>query len=163
MTSRISHTTVDCRDAYELSTWWKAVLGYADVDGDPNEPGHDECMIVDPAGEGPPLLFIEVPEGKAGKNRIHLDLRPTDTTRNDETERLLGSGPPSSTTGAPTTGSAGPCSPIRRATSSASCAARPNSASATDAGRWLRSGHDRRRGHDRDTGRLDGATGGVLP
>ena len=40
MTSYISHTSVDCKNAYELSEWWKQVLGYVDVDGDPNEPGH---------------------------------------------------------------------------------------------------------------------------
>ena len=48
MTSYISHTTVDCVDAYELSEWWKPVLGYVDVPGDPNLPGHEECMILDP-------------------------------------------------------------------------------------------------------------------
>jgi hypothetical protein len=30
MTSRVSHTTFDCRDAFELSEWWKGVLGYID-------------------------------------------------------------------------------------------------------------------------------------
>ena len=48
MTSFISHTTIDARNAYELSEWWKPVLGYADIDGDPNLPGHEECMIRDP-------------------------------------------------------------------------------------------------------------------
>src|ERR671921_187983 len=48
MTSFVSHTTVDCHDAYELSEWWKRLLGYVDVEDDPNEPGHDECMILDP-------------------------------------------------------------------------------------------------------------------
>ena len=28
MTARVSHTTVDCRDAYALSQWWKGVLDY---------------------------------------------------------------------------------------------------------------------------------------
>jgi catechol 2,3-dioxygenase-like lactoylglutathione lyase family enzyme len=93
MTSFVSHTTVDCRDAYALSQWWKQVLGYVDVADDPNEPGHEECMILAPGGDGPPLLFIEVPEAKQGKNRIHLDLRPADgLTREQELERLLGLG-----------------------------------------------------------------------
>ncbi len=48
VTSSISHTSVDCRNAYQLSQWWKEVLGYTDVPGDPNEPGHPECMIIDP-------------------------------------------------------------------------------------------------------------------
>ena len=50
MTSYISHTTVDCTNAYELSEWWKPVLGYADLPDDPNLPGHEECMIESPDG-----------------------------------------------------------------------------------------------------------------
>ncbi|NUR06885.1 MAG: VOC family protein [Nocardioidaceae bacterium] len=91
MTSRISHTSVDCRNAYELSEWWKQVLGYVDVDGDPNLPGHEECMIRS-AESGHHVLFIEVPDVKAAKNRLHFDLRPTDGTRDEEVERLVGIG-----------------------------------------------------------------------
>jgi len=91
MTSRISHTTVDCHHAYELSQWWKQVLGYVDVEGDPNEPGHEECMILSPV-TGEHLLFIEVPDVKQVKNRLHLDLRPTDGTRDEEVARLLAIG-----------------------------------------------------------------------
>ena len=91
MTSFISHTSVDCTDAYELSEWWKQVLGYVDVEDDPNLPGHDECMILDPETKHS-VLFIEVPEAKTVKNRIHLDLRPRAGTRDEELERLLGIG-----------------------------------------------------------------------
>jgi hypothetical protein len=45
------------------------VLGYVDMDGDPNLPGHEECTIMDPES-GPRLLFIEVPDHKQVKNRI---------------------------------------------------------------------------------------------
>ncbi len=91
MTSRVSHLTIDCRNAYTLSTWWKQVLGYADVDGDPNLPGHEECMIVDPTNTHH-LLFIEVPDHKVAKNRLHLDLRPTDGRRDEEIDRVLAVG-----------------------------------------------------------------------
>jgi hypothetical protein len=91
MTSFISHTTVDCANAYELSEWWNPVLGYADLDGDPNLPGHEECMIRDPE-TGHQVLFIEVPDAKTGKNRIHFDLRPREGTRDEELERLLAHG-----------------------------------------------------------------------
>ena len=91
MTSRVSHTTIDCRNAYELSEWWKPVLGYVDLDGDPNLPGHEECMILSRDGSHR-LLFIEVPEGKTLKNRIHLDLDPVEGTRDEELERLLAHG-----------------------------------------------------------------------
>jgi hypothetical protein len=91
MTSHISHTTFDCRNAFALSEFWKQVLGYGDVPGDPNEPGHEECMIVGP-GDEPPLLFIEVPEGKQVKNRVHLDLEPTDRPRDAEIDRVIALG-----------------------------------------------------------------------
>ncbi|QYJ03363.1 hypothetical protein KUV85_13630 [Nocardioides panacisoli] len=84
MASFISHTSIDCGNAYELSEWWKPVLGYVDVPGDPNEPGHEECMIIDPAGAGPQVLFLEVPEAKERKNRLHFDLRPRERTRDEE-------------------------------------------------------------------------------
>jgi predicted enzyme related to lactoylglutathione lyase len=37
----------------------------------------------------PNLLFIKVPEGKAVKNRVHLDLVPARDTRDQEAARLL--------------------------------------------------------------------------
>ena len=87
MVSRVSHTTVDCRDAYALSQWWKGVLGYTDVPDDPNEPGDEECMVLDPV-TGHRLLFLEVPDAKSVKNRLHLDLAPTGSTRDEEVDRL---------------------------------------------------------------------------
>jgi glyoxalase superfamily protein len=91
MTSFISHTTVDCHNAYELSEWWKKVLGYVDIEGDPNEAGHEECMIVSP-DTGHKVLFIEVPDEKRVKNRIHFDVQPRSGTRDEEVERVVGLG-----------------------------------------------------------------------
>jgi hypothetical protein len=91
MTAFISHTTVDCANAYELSEWWKPVLGYVDLDGDPNLPGHEECMIRDPE-TGHQVFFIEVPDAKAGKNRLHFDLRPRSASRDEELETLVAHG-----------------------------------------------------------------------
>ncbi|MEO6571371.1 MAG: VOC family protein [Ilumatobacteraceae bacterium] len=87
MTCRVSHTTIDCLDAYRLSEWWKPVLGYTDVPGDPNEPGDEECMLVDPV-TGHHVLFIEVDELRPAHGRIHLDLVPTDCHRDDEIRRV---------------------------------------------------------------------------
>lgn len=94
MSSRISHTTVDCHDAYALSSFWARVLAFTDVPDDPNEPGDEECMIIDPLDgtRCQRLLFIEVPEEKRAKNRLHLDLVPTDRTRDEEIERVLALG-----------------------------------------------------------------------
>ncbi len=91
MTSFVSHTTVDCHDAYALSEWWKTLLGYVDVEGDPNEPGHEECMILDP-DNGHGILFIEVPDEDLPPKRIHFDLRPRSGSRDDEVERVRGLG-----------------------------------------------------------------------
>ena len=45
-------------------------------------------MILDEAS-GHRLLFIEVPDEKRSKNRIHLDLVPTDRRRDAELERVI--------------------------------------------------------------------------
>ena len=91
MAARVSHTTINCIDAYGLSQWWTRLLDYTDVPDDPNEPGHEECMIVDPR-TGHRLLFIEVAQLQDPEGRIHLDLAPTDRTRDEEIERALGLG-----------------------------------------------------------------------
>ncbi|KGN33632.1 glyoxalase [Knoellia sinensis KCTC 19936] len=91
MASRISHTSVDSRNAHDQSHWWSEVLGWSEDPQDPNLPGHEECMILSPDGRER-VLFIEVPEGKTVKNRLHFDLVPTDRTRDEEVERLLAHG-----------------------------------------------------------------------
>jgi catechol 2,3-dioxygenase-like lactoylglutathione lyase family enzyme len=96
MATFVSHTTIDCSDAFALSEWWKPVLGYTDIEDDPNEPGDDQCMIRDP-DTGHRLLFIEVPDAaqakqRCGKNRLHLDLRPRESTRDEELALLLAHG-----------------------------------------------------------------------
>jgi cold shock CspA family protein len=88
MTARISHTTIDSIDAHAQSVFWARVLGFSQEPGDPNEPGDEECMIVSPDG-AQRLLFIEVPDAKKVKNRLHLDLVPVTGTRDEELARLL--------------------------------------------------------------------------
>ena len=88
MTSTVHTVTVDCRDPYALASWWSQVLDLP-LAGD-DEPGDPEVLIERGAGAG--LLFIAVPEPKTGKNRLHLDLRPSGTTRDAEVERVLGLG-----------------------------------------------------------------------
>jgi hypothetical protein len=88
MTSRISHVSVDCHNAHAQSVWWAEVLGMSQDPEDPNEPGHEECMIFSADGRTR-VLFIEVPDEKQVKNRLHLDLRPVDGTRDQEVERLV--------------------------------------------------------------------------
>lgn len=91
MASRVSHTTFNCEDAFALSEWWKRVLSYVDEADDPNEPGDQECMIVDPVG-GHRLLFLEVQALQDPVGRVHLDLAPSDRSRDEEVARVLGLG-----------------------------------------------------------------------
>jgi catechol 2,3-dioxygenase-like lactoylglutathione lyase family enzyme len=91
MTSRISHTSFDAIDAYAQSVFWSQVLGFTEDPDDPNEPGHEECLILS-RDRSQLLLFITVPDHKKLKNRLHLDLRPEDGTREEEVERLLALG-----------------------------------------------------------------------
>ncbi len=67
------------------------MLGYRDDPDDPNEPGHEECMIAAPDGSHR-LLFLEGPDEKLVKNRVHLDLRPAEGTRDEELARLVAHG-----------------------------------------------------------------------
>ncbi|MCC9192104.1 VOC family protein [Arthrobacter sp. zg-Y916] len=92
MTVSISHTTFDSLDAYAQSKFWAQVLDFHDDPADPNQPGDDECMISSPDGTQR-LLFITVPDSKQVKNRVHLDLEPSEVGGRDlELERLLAIG-----------------------------------------------------------------------
>ncbi|MFD8569295.1 VOC family protein [Streptomyces sp. NPDC057694] len=87
MTSLIRHLTIDCADPYTLAGFWAEVLGGAITDDD--HPGDPEAL-VESASVG--VLLIRVPEGKAAKNRLHIDLQPQDRTRDEEVDRLLALG-----------------------------------------------------------------------
>ena len=91
MTSLVHHITFSCRDPYQLALFWQQVTGYLDDPEEPNEPGADEAYL-EPPGGGTALLFVQVPEAKSIRNRVHLDLMPTDLTRNEEVDRLLAIG-----------------------------------------------------------------------
>ena len=91
MTARVRTITFDCADPYALAEFWSRVTGYREAPENGNEPGEPEGCLVAPDGQ-PNLLFIRVPEPKVVKNRVHLDLTPTDRTRDEEVARLLGLG-----------------------------------------------------------------------
>jgi hypothetical protein len=82
--------TIDANDPAMLARFWAQALGYQPVP--PTEPattwyalyrarlGEEAAFddrLFDPAGLRPPIWFQQVPETKAGKNRLHLDLYPT--------------------------------------------------------------------------------------
>lgn len=90
--------TFDAHDPRAQSTFWAAVLGYV-IPGPPGvelpegadpfaawgdfltkigvpEAQHNSrSAIEDPDGNGPRVFFQQVPEGRAAKNRVHLDVR----------------------------------------------------------------------------------------
>lgn len=89
MASRASNFCIDAADAYAQGVWWDQVL--EDFTLDPEaEPGEEEVGLIGPDDRF--LIFLEVPEPKTVKNRMHICLRPTDTGRNEEIERILGLG-----------------------------------------------------------------------
>jgi predicted enzyme related to lactoylglutathione lyase len=85
--SIIAHVSIDCADPYGLASFWSQVLGAPISQGD--SPGDPEVQVELP--EGPSVLFLQVPESKAGKNRLHFDLRP-DGPREQEVDRLVALG-----------------------------------------------------------------------
>ncbi|MFF3443830.1 VOC family protein [Streptosporangium sp. NPDC002721] len=80
--------TFDCARPYELATFWRDATG-GELHPD-TEKDDDEVLLQ---GGRVDLLFIRVPEGKAVKNRVHLDVTGSaGTTRDEEVERLAGLG-----------------------------------------------------------------------
>lgn len=77
----MSQITIDCHDPIALARWWAQALGWDLVD-DPDEAGDDDGPVeieIGPSdGSATNWLFVEVPEGKAVKNRVHPDVRPPD-------------------------------------------------------------------------------------
>jgi hypothetical protein len=107
--------TFDAADPAALAAFWAGALGYvadpppegfesweawATAQGIPEERWNDASAIVDPDGAGPRIFFQKVPEGKAAKNRVHLDVRAAPGLDDDarwarlreEAERLIAAG-----------------------------------------------------------------------
>jgi hypothetical protein len=112
--------TFDAADPHALARFWAAALDMEVEDHDEfigqmldaGHAGPDDVVVVDgrrawagaascrdPHGRYPRFLFMQVPEGKTAKNRMHLDLhlhdaRPDerDAGREHEVGRLLGLG-----------------------------------------------------------------------
>ncbi len=83
MANRITSIVIDCADPESLARFWTAVLGWQVT-----ERGQG---IVSIGAPGSPfgLDFPLVPEPKQVKNRLHLDLNPTDRDQDAELQRLL--------------------------------------------------------------------------
>src|ERR1700760_2317730 len=82
--------TIDCADARGLAAFWRKALGYVDAPpppgfettedwlrhfGVPEEEWGDSAYLIDPEGLRRGISLLKVPEVKAVKNRLHLDLQ----------------------------------------------------------------------------------------
>jgi len=103
MHSQVRSITFDCADPELLASFWAAALGYTKREppveysnwaaylealGVPEGQWSTSAAVLDPEGIRPRLLFLKVPEGKALKNRVHLDLAPQ-SSMDAEVSRLL--------------------------------------------------------------------------
>lgn len=78
--------TYDCGNAAELAGFWSSVLERPVADG-----ASAEMAAIPPAdGTGPHWYFMQVPEGKIAKNRMHPDLTTADLAA--EVDRIVGLG-----------------------------------------------------------------------
>ncbi|SRR5579875_1058319 len=87
MTSKLACVVIDAQDPAALARFWGEVLGWVVVDQDATG-----VSLAAPGARMPTLDILRVPEAKAGKNRLHLDLRADGSTTAAELERLLALG-----------------------------------------------------------------------
>lgn len=86
MSLRLEQVVVDSRDQRRLALWWADALGW-EVSPESDE---DETELIPPGDATAHLLFLNVPESKTLKNRLHLDFVPDDQAA--EVDRLIGMG-----------------------------------------------------------------------
>jgi len=78
MDIRIQCLCIDSTDPRKIASFWEEALGWRRTFDE-----EDQVVLEPPEGSpedglAPDLLFLRVPETKAVKNRLHLDLRPKD-------------------------------------------------------------------------------------
>ncbi len=88
----INHVNFDSHDPYALGSFWAQAFDSSLQDDD--HPGDPVVMVLvsTVAGGGLGLLFEQVPDDKVVKNRVHLDLWPTDRTRDEMVDHLTSIG-----------------------------------------------------------------------
>ena len=84
MGSKFTELIVDSTEPEVLAEFWAKVLGTEVEDVD-----EETVSLRSRPGEGPQIVFAKVPEGKTVKNRLHLDVNPTDREQDEEVRRLL--------------------------------------------------------------------------
>lgn len=80
----LREVVIDCVEPRRVAEFWGDVLGW--------EVQQNEGVLwMSESGAPFPdllLVFVPVPERKAGKNRLHLDVSPVGCDRDDEVARL---------------------------------------------------------------------------
>ena len=77
--------TIDCSNPAALARFWAEVLDYKVTFEE------DEEVVIQPKdGSGGALLFATTTDEKVVKNRMHLDLNPTDQKAEVERVKALG-------------------------------------------------------------------------
>jgi predicted enzyme related to lactoylglutathione lyase len=87
MSTSIFAVTVDCADAARLAAFWAEALDLTIDDG-----ADTAYACVSAKGAAPRMMFIQVPDKKKGKNRVHLDLAVAEVGPEVELKRLVGLG-----------------------------------------------------------------------
>ena len=70
MPTKVGYLVIDAVDPERLAAFWCGLLA-VQVDA---TIGDGEFLVLSPTEDGLTVGFQRVPEGKAGKNRLHLDL-----------------------------------------------------------------------------------------
>jgi len=87
------HIVIDAASPGRLARFWAAVLGWEIASEDADEVAIEPSGFSYPGSTALPLVFVPVPEAKAGKNRVHLDLATESAGHQAaELERLLALG-----------------------------------------------------------------------
>ena len=73
MSVRVS-VVLDSVDPHAIAGFWQQALGYREA----ADLGHFVVLAPEPGASGPVVILQRVPEERAAKNRMHLDLHPAD-------------------------------------------------------------------------------------
>jgi catechol 2,3-dioxygenase-like lactoylglutathione lyase family enzyme len=84
--SRISEICINCADPDTMAKFWSAAIGYPEIERD------EMGVAIMGAPNFPSMLFVRTDDvggpPKTGRNRLHIDLSPTDRDQNAEVGRL---------------------------------------------------------------------------
>ena len=89
MSVHVMAITFDCSHALTLAGFWSEAVGRP-IDQEGDMAASEFFARIPGDGNDPMMMFIQVPEGKTAKNRMHLDMNSTDPAA--EVERLVGLG-----------------------------------------------------------------------